>query len=271
MPFEQILSETRGRVGIIRLNRPEKLNAWTPQMQAELCDQIERWNADEGIGAFVITGQGRAFCAGADLGGFDQRLVRIRAGTEPTGTDFSSRWTTLLRRSKPSVAAINGYAVGVGLTMTLPCDVRFAASGARMSIRFVKMGLVPELGSTRLLPQIVGLGHATDMCLTGRWVEADEAERIGLVSAAVAPEQLLDVAIAKAEELANNPTAVVMLIKELLARNPAEPDLDTVMEREQVRDRLARTWPDHAEAVRAFLEKREPHFNQAPQTAGARD
>jgi enoyl-CoA hydratase/carnithine racemase len=267
MPYGQILTESRGRVGIIRLNRPEKLNAWTSQMQSELCDQVERWNADDGIGAFVITGQGRAFCAGADLGGFGQRLDRMRAGTEPSGTDFSSRWTTLVRRSKPSVVAINGYAAGVGLTLALPCDVRLAAQGARMAIRFVKVGLVPELGSTRLLAQIVGLGHATDICLSGRWVEAGEAERIGLISAAPPAEELVDAAIAKADELANNPTPVVMLIKELLARNPAEPDLDAVMEREQVRDRLARTWPDHAEAVRAFQEKREPRFNQSRQPA----
>ncbi len=263
MAYEQILTETRGRVGIIWLNRPEKLNAWTARMQDELCDQIERWNDDPGIGAIVLTGQGRAFCAGADLGGFCQRLERIQSGTEPVETRFSSRWTNLVRRSKPTVVAINGFAVGVGLTLALPCDLRLAAEGARLSIRFVRVGLVPELGSTRLLAQIAGLGHATDMCLSGRFVEAEEALRMGLVSAVLPPEKLLDTAVARADEIANNPTPVVMLIKELLARNPTEPDLDAVMEREQVRDRIARTWPDHAEAVRAFAEKREPRFNQA--------
>lgn len=261
MAHEQILSETRGRVGIIRLNRPEKLNAWTDQMHHELRDQVEQWNADPAIGAFVITGEGRAFCAGADLGGFGQRLQRIETGTEPVETRFSSGWTGLMRRSKPSVVAFNGVAVGVGLTLALPCDIRIAARGARLSIRFVRVGLVPELGSTRLLPQIVGLGHAADICLSGRFVEADEAYHMGLVSAVLPPDELFDAALAKAEELAANPTNVMLLIKQLLAVNPTESDLDTVMEREQVRDRIARTWPAHAEAVRAFAEKRQPRFN----------
>lgn len=170
--------------------------------------------------------------------------------------------TMLLRRSKPTVAAINGYAAGVGLTLVLPCDVRIAADDARLSIRFVKMGLMPELGSTRLLAQIVGLGNATEMCLTGRFVEAEEALRMGLVTAVAPRDSLMDVAVAKAGEIANNPTTAVMMIKELLAKNPTDPDLDAVMEREQTRDEIARRLPDHREAVSAFREKREARFNQ---------
>jgi enoyl-CoA hydratase/carnithine racemase len=262
MAYEQILTETRGRVGIIRLNRPSKLNAWTGQMGEEIADQLEQWNSDQGIGAIVFAGEGRAFCAGADLGGFAQRLQ-----TQPAGGAAFPRSgyaiTHRIRRSKPTIAAIHGYAAGIGLTLVLPCDVRIAAEGARLSIRFIKMGLMPELGSTRLLAQIVGLGNATEMCLSGRFVEADEALRIGLVSQVVPPDQLLDAALTKANEIANNPTHAVMMIKELLAKNPAEPDLDAVMEREQVRDEAARRLPDHQEAVLAFREKREPHFNQA--------
>ena len=258
MTYEQISSETDGRAGIIRLNRPEKLNAWTSTMDAELQHQITNWNEDDDIGAFVITGEGRAFCAGADLGGFGRRLEETPTRAEETR--FSSPFTHLLRRSKPSVIAFNGYGVGVGLTMALPADVRIASTEALLSIRFIKVGLMPELGSTRLLAQIVGTGHATDMCLTGRMVGADEALRMGLVSEVVEPDQLMDSALAKAHELAANPTPAVMLIKELLAANPLESDLDLVMEREQVRDRLARKWPEHAEAVQAFAEKREPRF-----------
>jgi enoyl-CoA hydratase/carnithine racemase len=257
MAYEQIETEVQGRVGIIRLNRPERLNAWTAQMNGELGDQVQRWNADPAVGAFVITGNGRAFCAGADMGGFNNRLREQEAPT----TEFSARWTTLMRKSKPSVVAFNGFAIGVGLTMALPCDLRVAAEGARLSIRFIRMGLIPELGSTRILSQLVGLGHATDMCLSGRMVEAAEAQQMGLVSAVVAPDQLMATALARAEELANNPTTAIMMIKELLATNPLDPDLDRVMEREGVRDRIARKLPDHAEAVKAFLEKREPHFN----------
>lgn len=167
----------------------------------------------------------------------------------------------LIQRSKPSVAAVNGYAIGVGLTMILPCDVRIASENAKVSIRFVKVGLVPELGSTRLLAQHVGLGNATDMCLTGRMVDAAEAHHMGLVLGVTKPEELLEAAVAKAEELANNPTDVVLTIKDLLAKNALDPNLESVMEREGTRDRMARKWPSHSEAVKAFLEKRDPKFN----------
>jgi 2-(1,2-epoxy-1,2-dihydrophenyl)acetyl-CoA isomerase len=263
MTYEQILTETDDRVGIIRLNRPSKLNAWTNVMAGELQDQIGKWNDDPGIGAIVITGEGRAFCAGADLGGFAQRIVENEGTVAPVPRSRGGNITTFLRRSKPTVAAINGYAAGVGLTFILPCDVRIASTQARLSIRFIKMGLMPELGSTRLLAQIVGLGHATDMCLTGRFVEADEALRMGLVSAVTQPDALLETALAKAREIANNPTRAVMWIKELLEKNPLDDDLERVMEREQVRDEAGRRTADHREAVTAFREKREARFNQA--------
>ena len=258
--YEQILTETRGRVGVITLNRPAKLNAWTQQMGAEIADQITRWNDDPAIGAIVLAAAGRAFCAGADLGGFAQRIVEQGDAPAPTRR---SRYpiTTLLRESKPIVVAIQGYAAGVGLTLALPCDVRIAADDARLSIRFVKMGLMPELGSTRLLAQIVGLGNATEMCLSGRFVEAAEALRMGLVTQVVPRDELQSAALAKADEIAHNPTTAVLMIKELLAKNPTEPDLDAVMEREQIRDEIGRRLPDHREAVTAFREKREARFN----------
>ncbi len=263
MTYEQILTETIGRVGVIRLNRPEKLNAWTDVMSGEMAEQIQSWNDDDGIGAIVIAGEGRAFCAGADLQGFNQRLADDpEAQNRDRGMRVGTNWTRLIRESKPVIAAIHGYAVGVGLTLALPCDVRYAAEDTRLSIRFVKVGLVPELGSTRLLAQLVGLGHATDICLSGRMIPADEAYRIGLVSAVVPKEDLFATALAKAEEYANNPTAVVRKIKTLLNDNVTEPNLDRVMEREGARDRESRRLPSHEEAVTAFLEKREPVFNQ---------
>lgn len=260
MTYEQILSETRGRVGIIRLNRPEKLNAWTDQMGAEITAQVNAWNDDPAIGAMVIAGEGRAFCAGADLGGFAQRATENASSRPQPIRRGGAGITHLFQRSKPIVAAIHGYAVGIGLTLVLPCDVRIASTDARLSIRFIKVGLIPELGSTRLLAQIAGLGNATDMCLTGRMVPADEALRMGLVSAVVEPDQLLDAAVAKADEIANNPNAAVRMIKELLAKNPLDPDIEAVMERELLRDQIARRLPDHREAVTAFAEKREPRF-----------
>jgi enoyl-CoA hydratase/carnithine racemase len=252
---EPVLVSTRGRVGILSLNRPERLNAWSREMEAAFTAQIERWNEDPGIGAIVITGEGRAFCSGQDLAS----ASTPRAAPRPiTGYPV----TRLLRRSKPVVAAINGYAVGVGLTLLLPCDVRIMASTARVSMRFIKLATLPELGSTRLLAEIVGLGHATELCLSGRWIEADEALRVGLVTQVVEPGALLETAVATADEIANHPTPAAMLIKELFTLNSAEQNLDTVMEREQARGRVAQALPDRQEAIAAFLEKREPRFNQ---------
>jgi len=263
MTYEQNLTETIGRVGVIRLNRPEKLNAWTDQMAGEMSDQIDAWNADDGVGAIVIADEGRAFCAGVDLQGFNQRLADDpEAQNRDRGMRLGTNWTQLIRESKPVIVAIHGYAVGVGLTLALPADVRYAAEDTKLSIRFVKVGLVPELGSTRLLAQLVGLGHATDICLSGRLVPAEAAYRIGLVSAVVPKEDLFATALAKAEEYASNPTAVVRKIKTLLNDNVTEPDLNRVMEREGARDRESRRLPSHSEAVTAFLEKREPVFNQ---------
>ena len=263
MSYEEILTETRDRVGIIRLNRPRKLNAWTATMSAEIIDAMTAWNQDDGIGAIVLTGEGRAFCAGADVGNFAERVETNRKGEgEQLRRGGGTNITHLIRQSKPTIAAINGYAVGVGLTMILPCDVRIASTNANLSIRFIKMGLMPELGSTHLLAQLIGLGNATEMCLTGRMVPAEDAHRMGLVTAVTAPDDLLPVALAKAEEIANNSTRAVMMIKELLRKNPMEDDLDAVMEREGLRDQIARRLPDHAEAVAAFLEKRDARFNQ---------
>lgn len=264
MSYQNILTEQRERVGIIRLNRPEKLNAWNAEMSEEIVDQITQWNEDDSIGAIMMTGVGRAFCAGADIGGFAERA---KENAEPGGGEPIRRGgaslTHFLRESKPTVAAINGYAVGVGLTMILPFDVRIASTQAQLSIRFIKMGLIPELGSTRLLANLIGLGQATDMCLTGRMVPAAEALSMGLVSDVTEPEDLEETAIAKAAEIANNPTSVVMMIKELLSRNPMDADLEAVMERENIRDQIARRQADHKEAISAFLAKREAKFNQS--------
>ena len=263
MSYEHILVEQQNRVGIIRLNRPEKLNAWNATMSGEIVDQITEWNDDDSVGAILMTGVGRAFCAGADIGGFAERAQQ---NAEPSGGEPIRRGgadlTHFLRESKPTIAAINGYAVGVGLTMILPFDVRIASTEAKLSIRFIKMGLIPELGSTRLLANLIGLGPATDMCLTGRMVSAEEALAMGLVTQVTEPGNLEQTALAKAEEIANNPTSVVMMIKELLSRNPMDADLEAVMERENIRDQIARRQPDHKEAISAFLAKRDPQFNQ---------
>jgi len=184
--YEQIRYEVRDATALITLDRPERLNAWTPRMAAEQADAIERANADAAVGAIVLTGAGRGFCAGADMKDtFQTRIDGQDPGDDtahgqggmPAGLD----WVELLRRSKPIVAAVNGAAVGIGVTMILPCDVIIAAERARFGMGFIKMGLVPELASTHYLVQRMGFGQASEMCLSGRLYGAAEALGAGLV------------------------------------------------------------------------------------------
>jgi enoyl-CoA hydratase/carnithine racemase len=187
MTYEQIAFERRGRVGLVTLNRPQKLNAWTPRMMAEYRDAIERANADPSIGAIVMTGAGRAFCAGADI---DLVFNAQIEGGDRTSGDPSRRpeeyLDFLARMPKPTIAAINGAAVGVGVTQVLPFDLRIASEDARIGFFFVRMGLVPELGSSAFLPRLVGAGRALEWCFTGRMIGASEARDAGLVTEVVA-------------------------------------------------------------------------------------
>lgn len=263
MSYEQILTEQRGAVTLLTLNRPEKLNAWTPRMSAELTDAIRAANDDPAVGAVVVTGAGRAFCAGADIGGeFKSQLDKADEGASRPEQDEAapSPWVELCRGSKPLVAAINGHSMGVGLTMILPFDYLVASEEAKLSCRFVKMGITPELASSYFLVQRCGFGAASDLALSGRIVEGAEAHRLGLVDAVVAPERVVDTAVAKANEYAENSPAALHMIKDLLTHNAAEVDLDAVQRREMEALQAAFKTPEHREAVNAFLEKRAPKF-----------
>ena len=238
-------------MGTLNLNRPEKLNAWNAAMTEETIGRLDAWADDPAIGAIVLTGAGRAFCAGADF-------AELAQGDDDT---VPLRWVEAVRRTKPIVVAFNGFAVGMGLSVTLPCAVRIASTSARMSMRFVRVGLVPEGASTTLLPAIVGLGWANEMCLSGRFVSADEALAMGLVNRLYPPDELLPAAIALAAEIADGPTRVAMLIKRALQDHRHLP-WDTAIERETAAIVEARRGRDHEEAVSAFLAKREPRFNR---------
>lgn len=262
--YEQILYERRGRVALITLNRPEKLNAWTPRMEEEFIDALGRASADEQVGALVVTGAGRAFCAGGDISRWSEMLAAReteRPASYLRSRDGSPEVPIALSRSKPVIAAINGPAIGIGLTMPLACDIRIASERATFSARFVKVGLTPECGSTRYLPLVAGLGNALFLALTGRIIEAAEAKARGLVDRVVPHDRLMEEAMALAEEVAANPTEAVWAAKRLLHENAVEPDLRRVVTAEGHVIREMRLLPDHAEAVRAFLEKRPPRFN----------
>ena len=261
MTYEQILFEQRGRVGVITLNRPERLNAWNDVMMGEMRDAIERCNADATVGAIVFTGAGRAYCAGADIGGWARQLEG--GGVRASATAGEDNWLAFLQRMpKPTIAAINGAAVGVGITHALPMDIRIASENARFGFFFVKMGLVPELASSYYLPQLVGSGRALEWCLTARMVEPAEAQAAGLVTEVTTPERLVDRAVEVGEQVAAQPAGAVARIKRLFRENALDANVQTVMLREGAALAACRQEPDHREAVQAFIEKRPARFNQ---------
>jgi enoyl-CoA hydratase/carnithine racemase len=265
MALAQILTDRQGAVVVITMNRPERLNAWTPQMAAEMARAIEGANADPAIGAIVLAGAGRGFCAGADMEAtFRKRLDGVDPGADTAGGDGGMPagldWVALVRASKPMVAAVQGAAVGIGMTQILPMDVLVAGPRARFGMLFIKMGLVPELASSHLLVQRMGFGRASEMCLSGRLYGAEEALAAGLVDHLVEEGQELARAVEIARSMAENPDPQLRMIKQLLTRNACETDLPTVQQRETELLRACWKSPEHAEAVAAFLEKRPPKF-----------
>jgi enoyl-CoA hydratase/carnithine racemase len=266
--YTQITCSVEGNVALITLNRPDRLNAWTPRMAEEQAHAIIAANDNDSVGAIVMTGAGRGFCAGADMQ--DTFSTRIHGddpgnntangvGGMPVGLD----WVALVRGSKPIVAAVNGAAVGIGVTMILPADRIIASSAAKFGMGFIKMGLVPELASTRLLAARVGFGHASDLFLSGRVITAAQAADIGLADQLVEPEVLLAAAFDAAGSYAQNPDPQLRMTKQLLTQNLVESDLTLIQRREQTL--LAECWksPEHAEAVAAFIAKRPAVFRPA--------
>ncbi|MEZ5374969.1 MAG: enoyl-CoA hydratase-related protein [Acidimicrobiales bacterium] len=259
--YTQIEAEVIDGALLLTLDRPEKLNAWTPTMSAELVQAIEAADADPAIGAVIVTGRGRGFCAGADIEAvFGAQIAGDDAAARPKRT---RDWVELVQSTKPLIAAVNGVAVGVGLTMILPFDRIIVSTEARLSLRFVKMGLVPELGSSQIVPQRVGYGTARDLMLSGRMVGGAEAVEIGLADELAEPDQLIDAALAKAAEYGENPARQLRWIKQLLAINGAEAEVAAAQRRELELLEQAYVSPEHAEAVAAFTEKRKPDFSKA--------
>lgn len=261
MAYEYILIEQRDRVGIITFNKPDRLNVFSDAMFGEVRQAIEIFNDDPGVGAVVLTGSGRAFCAGADIRRWDEAIEARERGEEPRRRREDENWIHFIQRSKPIVCAINGLSIGVGLTMTLPCDVRIASDRARLSMRFVRVGVLPELASTRLLGHIVGLTHALELMLSGRIIDAPEAARIGLVNRVVPHDELLDHAVETAAEIAFNPSESLAAIKRMAWANLTETSFEEVLDRENAEFAAAIERPAFKEAVRAFLEKRQPQFH----------
>ncbi|WP_309088405.1 enoyl-CoA hydratase-related protein [Phenylobacterium sp.] len=267
MSYETLLYETDGPVAVVTLNRPDKLNAYTGQMGAELADAFRRVDADDDVRVVIVTGAGRGFCAGADIssgaGAFDTKSEGSVAFSAPgqARPDDGGFVGAIFNCRKPSIAAVNGAAVGVGATLTLPMDIRLCAEGARFGFVFARRGLVPEAGSAWFLPKLVGLPQALRWCLSGRLIPAEEALAGGLVSEVVPPEQLLARAKEIALEIAENTAPVsIALTRQMLWGYAGAPDPWGLLAVDGPLSMELGAGPDVREGVAAFLEKRPPKF-----------
>ena len=255
MTYENIIVETRGRVGLISLNRPKALNALNDALMTELGDALAAFDADEAIGAIVITGSDKAFAAGADIGAMkDWGYMDVYKGEYIT-----RNWERMKSVRKPVIAAVAGYALGGGCELAMMCDIIFAAEGARFGQPEIKLGIIPGAGGTQRLPRAVGKAKAMDLVLTGRMMEAAEAERAGLVSRVVPADRLLDEALAAAAQIAEFSLPSVMMAKESINRAYEAPLAEGILFERRAFHALFAT-EDQKEGMAAFIEKRKPNF-----------
>jgi enoyl-CoA hydratase/carnithine racemase len=264
--FDAIRYEVTEGVCTVTLHRPDKLNAVNSAMLAELVAAFDRADADDAVRAVIVTGAGRAFCAGADLSGGDRTFDRTAQGRDGEHRDGGGLVSLrVFEMKKPVIAAINGPAVGFGITMTLPMDIRIASTAARIGFVFTRRGVVPEACSTWFLPRLVGMSRAAEWVYTGRVFAADEARAGGLVSRVVEPASLLPAARELALEIAGNTGAVsVALARQLLWRMlGADHPMDAHRLDSRCMDWTGRS-ADAREGVRSFLEKRPPRFTLRP-------
>ena len=263
MAFEQITTEVSDHMLTITLNRPERLNAFTATMGEELRAAFDRADADDDVRAVIVTGAGRGFCAGADLGGGSETFTK-REHEDPDSVprDGGGRLTLrIFDSTKPVIAAINGPAVGIGATMTLPMDVRLASDTARIGFVFVRRGIVPEACSSWFLPRVVGISRAMEWVATGRVFGANEALEGGLVRSVHPPEELLDAARALAREIADNAAPVSVALARRMMWRMLGAEHPMLAHRADSRGMYYRgRSADAAEGITAFLEKREAQF-----------
>jgi enoyl-CoA hydratase len=254
MSYQFLLLEKKGRVGVITLNRPKQLNALSPQLMDELGRALLSLDGDEAVGAIVITGGQKAFAAGADIAAMkDYSYMDAFMG------DYITAWEHFRRVRKPVIAAVAGYALGGGNELAMQCDIVIAADNAKFGQPEVNLGIMPGYGGTQRLPRFTSKAKAMDLCLTARMMDAQEAERAGLVSRVVALEKLQDEALAVADKIAGYSLPVVMMIKESINRAYETSLAEGVMfERRVFQSQFA--LEDQKEGMAAFLEKRKPNF-----------
>jgi enoyl-CoA hydratase len=254
MAYENILVETHGRVGVIRLNRPQALNALNSKLNAELAEAVAAFDADPGIGCMVITGSEKAFAAGADI-----KEMAGKSYMDVLLGDFAANWDGAARARKPIVAAVAGFALGGGCELVMQCDVVIAADNAKFGQPEIKLGVIPGLGGTQRLTRAIGKAKAMDLCLTGRMMDATEAERSGLVARVVPLASLMDEAMKVAETIAALSLPAVLAAKEAVNRS-FETTLAEGLRFERRAFHALFATEDQKEGMAAFVEKRPPNF-----------
>ncbi|TAK44319.1 MAG: enoyl-CoA hydratase [Betaproteobacteria bacterium] len=255
MSYEFIATETQGRVALVRLNRPKQMNALNPRLMQELGEALLGFDADDGVGAIVITGNEKAFAAGADIAAMkDWDFLEVYK------SDYVTRdWEHIRRVRKPVIAAVAGFALGGGCELAMMCDIVIAADSARFGQPEINLGIFPGAGGTQRLPRAVGKAKAMDLILTARMMDAAEAERAGLVSRVVPAERLLEEAMAVAAKIASYSIPVTMMAKESVNR-AYETTLSEGVHFERRMFHAAFALADQKEGMAAFVQKRKPEF-----------
>jgi len=262
--YETIQYEATDHLCTITLNRPDVYNAINDQLTKELTDALKNAGRDKAVRAIILTGSGKAFCSGQDLADLKEKYVE---GYVPhLGNDLAKRYNPLIKRmrdtTKPTIAAVNGVAAGAGCSIALACDMRICSQYASFIEVFINVGLVPDSASTWLLPRLVGLGKAMELCCTGNKIDAQEALRLNIVNKLVPADELMNETNKLANHLANLPAKGIALTKRLLYQS-FDNTLDQQLEAETNAQETAGMTTDHIEGVRAFIEKRKPNFTES--------
>jgi 2-(1,2-epoxy-1,2-dihydrophenyl)acetyl-CoA isomerase len=263
MPYTTLLVAKKEKIATITLNRPEKMNASNDRLTEELLSSFEELDADNDIQVVILTGAGKAFCAGADLQErFLPKIEQRKRGLlkDVTGEFSELGALALSRMRKVTIAAVNGVASGVGCTLALGCDIRLASSAAKFGFPFLRVGILPEFGSTYYLPRLVGMGKACELVFTGQTIDAEEAKEIGLVNKVLPPEKLLEETYGMARRISGMPPLALAISKRALYQGLRAPDLASQLQYESMAIVHLLGTADHEEGVRSFLEKRDPVF-----------
>lgn len=258
--YEHILFAVEDGVATITLNRPEKMNAYHFALGAELSNAYARCDTDDAVRAVILTGAGKAFCAGADMSGGDKTFDDVEGSRRRADSRARVRGLAAYQVRKPVIAAINGHAVGVGLTLAMQCDLRVVANDAKLAFAFVRRGIIPELGSHSILPRVIGFSRAADLLLSGRTFRGEEAAELGLASEALAAEHVVPRALEWARDVAVNAApASVAIAKRLLWEGVTETPRETMAKEKPLLAWVGKQ-VDAAEGVRSFLERRPPEW-----------